>query len=191
MMLTTGGRMIQYCRIINKAYKYTIFVILLLLIESATASIRDAGTVSRYLKQHPHCKNRVSLLFMQQARRATLNLLSGKKRCYQLRLRGVERGVVYFSDQPQRMAGHISNSEFMALWRHNHVKPNIILHSEHIKNGRLAEFNGVFEISRPVYQKNNDSISYQACLLSPGVKQLNHVTMSQVVLFIDDFHPWP
>src|SRR5262245_65619489 len=59
--------------------------------------------------QAPSTDKKVEMLFVQSAKGATL--ANGK-----LTLTGVSPTTVFFSDRPQRIAGHIATSEMIPLW---------------------------------------------------------------------------
>ena len=155
------------------------------------ANTHDTMTVNTYIKTYPHCRNKVSLLFIQHAAAASLEPLKSNNHCYNLSLSGVKQGVLYFSDQPKRMVGQINNEDFVNIWKHNTVKPNMVLQGYYKGGNTNIEFNDVLDISRPYYDAKTTHMSYQACLLNNKEDKLKIVPMINVTLFIDNFHPWP
>ena len=59
--------------------------------------------------QEAEAMGKVTLLFVQNADGATLK--DGK-----LVLKGISPTTIFFSDRPQRIAGHMSTREFVSLW---------------------------------------------------------------------------
>ena len=58
----------------------------------------------------PVVKMKVELLFVQNAKDVTVD--GGK-----LILKGIGPTVVFFSDRPERIAGHMTNDRYLKLWR--------------------------------------------------------------------------
>jgi hypothetical protein len=130
-------------------------------------------------------QNSVNLLFLQQAKTAKLALMGND--CYQLTLDKLNTHVLYFSDQPERVVGHMHLKEFIEGWPH--FKPNAAIHAQRL-NKMPSNVNFVVSLNKPHYI-NKNSMSYTACALNPElVKQFDSQELGLVTLFIDPFNPF-
>jgi hypothetical protein len=135
-----------------------------------------------------HAKS-ISVLFLQQAKTAELTPIKNSS-CYQLNLRGIEVGIIYFSDQPKRIVGHLNNTNFLTTLRNNfQIKPNAVLHGYHKPIHYNENYSIVLTLTKPQYNAHTSSFSYQACITDkqaeaaiPPTKKLHDVS-----LFIDNF----
>lgn len=101
---------------------------------------------------------KVQMLFVQSAKGATLD--GGK-----LTLKGVSPTTVYFSDRPNRIAGHLATTEMIPLWsegKDSFTKdpPNATL-SAFAKDGAVA--NVVVELRNP--KLTGDQLVYDVKVL--------------------------
>lgn len=186
--------------------KYKLLVALLPMIVSIGFSIPTApvkgeshgnlwtGLTNYFHHYSKKKKNKITLLFVQRAKSAIIDPKLYKHGCYQLRLNHLYPSITYFSNSPERRAGRISNKDFMTVWWHNDYKqklaPNVaILGVERVK-GHLVHTERVAVISNPSYNPVLGSINYQACNLQ-GKVPTGVMHLKRVVVFIDEFHPFP
>lgn len=115
------------------------------------------------------------MLFVQKGKTA---IFDGKI----LKINQAAKYTVYFSDRPQRNAGHISNADFVKLWNSKKQKnsfakdsPNAVL--SYYDNG-VAKV-AIIELSNLKVMKG--SISYEVKLLKGKIAP----NLQEVALFID------
>ncbi len=94
----------------------------------------------------------VQLLFVQNAKGVTLD--SGK-----MTLKGISPATVFFSDRPERIAGHMGTEEMIPLWKEGKDSflkdpPNAALSI--FEDGKLTEV--IVELRNP--QLNGDDLTY-------------------------------
>ncbi len=164
---------------------------MILFTTAVMASPEHTSTINRYIQMHQQQKSRASLLFLQQAKHATLRASKKNERCYRLTLSDLNRGILYFSNQPKRVVGRIDNKRFIEIWNHNKIRPNIVLQGYYNQNGKKNEFKKVLVISQPRYNTSSANMKYQACLLNNSQPKLRNMVLNDATLFIDNFHPWP
>jgi hypothetical protein len=106
---------------------------------------------------------KVEMLFVQSAKGASVS--NGK-----LTMRGISPTTVFFSDRPQRIAGHIATDEMIPLWsegKDSFVKdpPNATL-SSFGKDGKVV--NVVLELKNP--KLTGDTMTYDVSVIqgTPG-----------------------
>lgn len=83
------------------------FLVVALLIALAAAL---PGAITAASDKEPPKTEKVQMLFVQNAQHAELN--NGK-----LIMKGLNPATVFFSDRPDRIAGHMTTEEFMPLWK--------------------------------------------------------------------------
>lgn len=164
--------------------KHFLTGLIIVITPSSFAIANDFNYAQRSVQHTVH--NHVSILFLQQARHATLTHIKNPDQpCYRLQLAPRDR-IIYFSNQPQRLAGTISDQQFMRLWVKNNIQPNMVLQGFSHKR----EFTMAFSALHANYQAKQRTFHYMVCLLKnssiPRLHKLNNVT-----LFIDNFHGWP
>jgi hypothetical protein len=113
---------------------------------------------TRNKPDNPDTDKKVEMLFVQSARSATVS--NGK-----LTLRGVSPTTIFFSDRPERIAGHIATDEMIPLWsegKDSFVKdpPNATL-SSFGKDGKVA--NVVLELKNP--KLAGDTMTYDVSVI--------------------------
>ena len=79
------------------------------LLRATSARAQDEAAEAPNEAAEPATEERVEYLFVQSAGGVTL---SGGR----LELRGVTPATVYFSDRPERIAGHVPTASFVAQW---------------------------------------------------------------------------
>lgn len=139
-------------------------------------------------------KNKVSLLFVQQAKYAAAAPINNSKQCYLLTLKDVQPRVLYFSDQPKRLAGHITVGNFVNVLEHNTknygIRPNVAILAYKSTSGKQSEVHDVGVVLNPEYNSGNNSVTYKICTIS-GKAVYPAKKLSNVTLFFDNFRPWP
>ena len=148
--------------------------------------LRDAVN----LKLH----NNIQLLFVQHAPLATITKKNNTINDLVLRLYSVPNSVIYFANQPNHVAGRVSLSNFIHVWRHHHINPNVEVDAISVDQKR--EFNAVFTFSHPVYFPRVGVLQYTLHfwsndeVLTPHMHQ-KRIRLKDVSLFIDHFSQWP
>lgn len=99
-------------------------------------------------------------------------------------LRGVSPSTIFFSDRPQRIAGHIGTDEFVELWSEGNDSfeeepPNAVL--AFVERGKQAPTDVVITITAP--RLEGDDLSYAMSVLEGRLPE--HA--SGCTLFIDPF----
>lgn len=143
---------------------------------------------------HQSTKQNSSLLFVQIAKSASLTPISKEANTYKLTLKNVEPFTSYFTDRPDRHTGLIRTHQFIKHWNHQkdyaQTPPNVAIESSILKS--REHFNKIFELSNPIYDAKNNTVTYQAKLLDKSLLNKNTsstpIMLGYVVLFIDDFH---
>ncbi len=161
---------------------------------NATSPIpSDFNRLKQFFAKHMQHKKTVRLLFIQQAKQGVLTKASQKPGCYQLTLQQLKPEVLYFSDEPKRMTGRLSNSHFVKTIKYNarqyHIKPNVAIQAYVVDHNQVKEINEVAAISNPQYNAAAQTVSYTACPLPKTNFQVAHLKM--INLFFDPFNPWP
>ena len=100
-------------------------------------------------------QNHVTLLFVQEADSGAVNPLKNKPGCYTLSLSNLHQHILYFTDQPKRKAGKISVSQFVDIWQHNNVTPNIALNAFAVSPEEVHEINWVAVLKNPRYDEKH------------------------------------
>jgi hypothetical protein len=141
---------------------------------SQLALLTIALPIGTTAAQAPSTDKKVEMLFVQSAKGATL--ANGK-----LTLTGVSPTTVFFSDRPQRIAGHLATSEMIPLWTEGknsflNDPPNATL-SAFTSDGKVV--NAVVELQSPGL--SGDVMVYEVKVLQGSVPP----NVDGVSLFID------
>lgn len=115
----------------HKLYKYFIFSLMLLFLQSQNIAIG----------QTPPSKDKVNFLFVVAAKKG---IVSKQGNSYVLTLKMPDNKVLYFSDRPTRLAGHIALSKFIIGWTEGKdsfkkVPPNAVLVHSDSEKGDVLE----------------------------------------------------
>ena len=120
-------------------------------------------------------------MFLQHSKTATVS--AEKSHCYDLRLEGLHKSIVYFGDQPNDQVGKTNVAKFLTLWKDDSTKlHNAALHAQS-KDGSI---NRILTLAKPQWNAVDKSLTYHACITdnhSESIKLPEH--LSHVVLFID------
>jgi len=119
-------------------------------------------------------EQQIGLLFAQTANRGTMKPIEGTPR-FNLKLRGVNSQVVWFSDRPARQSGQIPVPEFTRSWAgFGFVEdpPNAALTL--LRAGDRQD-TVVMELGRPRFRKKKNTIRYSAQLLDEATGNLSHL----------------
>ena len=164
-----------------------------LALSSSNISADFAKIRAFFTHPHKHKKNHVDLLFLQQADSGSVKSIWHKQGCYKLTLSNLHENMLYFTDQPRRNAGNITNREFMEIWQHNTIVPNVALQAFTVSSDNIREINLVATLTNPKYNEKNQSITYTACIIQKEQKKLNikQAELRSVNLFIDPLQQWP
>lgn len=129
-------------------------------------------------------KNSISLLFLQQAQ--TANTKMSTPNCYELVLNNIGHNALYFSDEPNRLVGHVTYERFMKLWAENNIQPNAVLDGEYLVAGKPQTLNFVGTLSKPQYNAKQHTLQYVICVTDVNTeKTLLPAQLTKVNLFID------
>lgn len=144
-------------------------------------------------KSHP---NQTNLLLFQKSDAAKIIPNEGSQNCYNLVLTDTQHNIIYFSDQPARIAGSISVPQFLALWQQNYTQdrfePNVVINATIADNNgnKINEMTDIAVFSHPVYDQTNNQLSYTVCSISKN-KISDFTRLTNVSLFFDPIHRWP
>lgn len=159
----------------------------------AVAETTGIHTVMNFMRKHPTCNNSVSMLFVQQARSISFKPTKNveKTNCYNITLHNTKHRIMYFSDQPKRMSGHINNYDYLKMWKKNRTRPNVAIEAFYQEGDIAHEVTAIATLSKPNYNHKADTFSYLACLETSKKNVIRHPEMVEVTLFVDPFHGWP
>lgn len=134
--------------------------------------------------------NHIELLFFQRAQAGELTSTNTKD-CYDLALKNVHSRVLYFSNAPSKVVGHLTDSQFLTTLHHDqvkdHVMPNGVLNA-YSQEGK--EINWIGEFRDASYQQKH--FHYTFCLLNKqDARLIQQGKLRAINLFIDPIHRWP
>lgn len=105
----------------------------------------------------------VSLLYVQTASSGTFEPVAGSVNKYRLVLNGVSPSVAYFSDRPNRMAGHTSTNEFLkGIGFGGKLDPNAAID---IHEGSADADLIIATLDKPAYDAPSATLSYEVSIL--------------------------
>ncbi len=180
----------------NRRTLFLAIALVLFAFSGATLSLNkpriDAGfaKVKDFFTNSHSTRNRVELLFLQQADSGSIVVDNDKPGCYTLTLANLHQHVLYFSDQPKRKAGRLTLKEFLETWSHDRIKPNVAMQAFAVNREDVKEINMVAVLSNPKYNAKNQSMTYTACPISSS-KIMANLNLRSVNLFIDPIQQWP
>lgn len=138
-------------------------------------------------------KQKVNVLFFQNADEGRLIPIKEKPGYYQLVLKGVNDNVNYFTDRPNRKAGVYPTAKFIKQWQEgrksvsfNKIPPNAALSAIETHLLKHKMFNRVFELSAPQYDEKNHTLTYIARTVDNDSNQLP-AKFKHPALFIDNY----
>jgi hypothetical protein len=170
----------------------TAFLMMLTMMVSASSVLANAPAKSS--------ADPGSYLFVQNAEYAILKPVKGDKQSYTLTLHHLEPQVIFFTDRPKRVMGHISLEDFVKLWQ-GKTDDNFTADAPNVGvNG--IKFHGllnrknvdvVAELSNPVYDAKENSMTFTAKVLADEKNNLpNHkVRLQHISLFFDNMGECP
>lgn len=144
-------------------------------VAASGGGVAGAGAGSVAGAQEPQ-EQEIALLFAQTANRGTMKPIQGHTPRFNLKLRGVNSQVVWFSDRPARQSGHISVREFNRSWAgFGFVEdpPNAALT---LLRAGDSQDTVVMELGRPHFNKKKEEIRYSARLLDEATGNLSHLS---------------
>ncbi len=153
----------------------------------AQAGAADAITINRHsLKKAKTVVNRpqheMSLLFVINAERGVISANT-------LELENVANAVIYFSDRPERIAGHIALESFLKSWNKSSDSfadnpPNAVLSIT--EDGKV--FNTiVVELLKPIME--GTTLRFQVKILEGTIPATGSIPFTHDPLFIDGGFP--
>jgi uncharacterized protein YjbI with pentapeptide repeats len=119
-------------------------------------------------------EQQIGLLFVQTAKRGTLQRVRGRPGSFKLKLGGISRQMVWFQDHPGRHSGHLAVGSFVRAWAgfgFAETRPNAALT---LLDGHRGADTAVFRLSRPRYRPKQRTIRYLARRLSEAEGNLSH-----------------
>jgi len=144
---------------------------------------------TKILSQRSPINNKIDLLFIQQA--ASAKLIPNNNN-YLLTLTDANKHILYFSDQPARIAGTLSPKHFFHDWNRNYKNkkgPNVAMEATTKVNGKMKHVSAVFTLTNPHYDEHTNTITYLAYPLNNQKLIVN--SFENVTLFFDKFQGWP
>ena len=147
-------------------------------------------------------KNKVELMYYQHAKQGRISVSETKKGCYHLVLAGLSPAVIYFSNYPLHISGHMTLSKYASSWQHAEnsqgIQPNAVLHAYNSKTySEQSAISLPITLSNLKYSETDKTISYTACSINRDEERMPLATPTlasaiyEVDLFIDPFEPWP
>lgn len=131
----------------------------------------------------------LSVLFVQHAKQVNVKPL--KNDCYQLSLMGERKKLLYFSDRPNRVVGHMSKKQFLKIWNNNKIDPNVLVDGFVSPHDALETTSNVLTFQSIHYNEKTGATSYVACLTDPHKQRLlTQKKLFDVTLFFDNFDMW-
>jgi hypothetical protein len=137
----------------------------------------------------------IALLFVQTATEGTMEPIEGTP-AFELSLSGVTPQVVWFSDRPARLSGHIPVPGFVDAWDgygFDDDPPNAALS---VLDAHHTADTVVVELEQPRYDPDVGTVRYRAQLLDEASGNLSHMAANidprieprfgHAALFIDD-----
>lgn len=139
-------------------------------------------------------KNNAALLFFQHADNGTIQP-DQQAGCYQMRLSGVDKQVIYLSNSPEEITGRLSIPVFITSWQHQQatqsIKPNAILHANLVTtNKKVTQISDVFVLKSVSYQSGDGAMTYRICRFNDEAA-FKVGKLQDINIFIDPFHRWP
>ncbi|QLH43175.1 MAG: hypothetical protein HWD59_10910 [Coxiellaceae bacterium] len=134
----------------------------------------------------------ISYLFIQTAKWSVLKPIDSKPGYYQLVLHGVEPYVPYFSDRPNRVAGIITTTQFIAEWNNpkgfQNEAPNVGMVGVKILSVDKKNSVNTLTLNHPVYDPKAATVTYQATIVGGEQTQMptHALVFKPVALFIDN-----
>lgn len=155
---------------------------------------KDLARIKQLFSHHKKQNNKVQLLFIQQAGQGYITPSSATKGCYTLTLSYLKPDVMYFSNEPKRIAGRIPVASFVNTLKHEasyyKFQPNVAIQGIVARGKQVSEMNDVAVLLDPVYNNNDETLAYTACPLKKNSIKTSAM-MTNVSLFFDNFQPWP
>lgn len=142
-----------------------------------------------------HSKD-TKVMFSQTAGSATLKQQGHSKENYLLVLHNVNKNTLWFTDRPLREAGTMTTQSFIKVWNEGQdnfskVNPNANLAFTDDTDKLHIIKEGVFTLSNPIYDKANNTLTYNVTLIYETFKTVRSQHLNEPVLFIDGFLcPW-
>ena len=166
----------------NMTKKITLIILSLGLILSVANAMAKDRFLEKRVKENK--KNSVSLLFLQYAPTATIK--TGSPNCYDLALNDIGHSALYFTDEPNRLVGHVTYERFIKLWNENNIQPNAVLDGEYLIAGQRQTLNFVGVLSKPQYDAKQHKLQYTMCATDAQTESTTlPAQLSNVNLFID------
>lgn len=160
----------------------------------ATSMTQAAGNTTTAASAAPTVSAQTpvnTILFVQSAERARVSPVAKGSQTYTITLYGVKPRVLWFADHSQQPAGTYPLTNFINDWNNpqsaNFIfnKPNGAFMTTHVENNDTGrDFAPVFTLSQPIYNKRQNSLSYQATLVN-GSSKPQYMYYHDVALFIE------
>ena len=163
------------------------------LLVGACVLLGNQGAIAGSTSMLDSNKPNAEYLFVESADKVYIKVDNSKDGTYTITLKNVDPLVTYFSDRPIRNAGELTVDKFLEIWQNDSNDsfkknpPNAVLHA---KKGDLFTdehvFNFAIELSNPVYNKKERSLTFVAKPLPGNIDPMpNSITLHHVSLFID------
>lgn len=136
--------------------------------------------------------NSIDLLFVENAKNASLVMDRHKNGCMVVKLWPVTGDIHYFANEPVRRSGSISPENFVNFWQKQNTTSQQFIPNVDIE-GILANHNSFAEpaaLSDASYDASGHTMSYIACpLVDHKLRAVAHMYITSI--FFDGFHGWP
>ncbi len=160
--------------------------------QEKTALSADLAKLKSFFTNPRPQPNHVDLLFLQQADSGSIVPDNDKSNCYTLTLTNLRQNVLFFSDQPKRMAGQVSLKAYMEMWAHDPIKPNVAMQAFAVSRDDIKEINVAAVLSNPSYNPQTQTMIYRVCpMKNTKFTFTAQMSLRSINLFIDPIHPWP
>jgi len=132
------------------------------------------------------------LLFVQTSQGGVLEVVNSQSGKYKLTLTQVNPEISYFANRPVHLAGFISASKLYQFWNKGgsnlkNSPPNAMLVTMHAYDKSLQSHGYAFALSQPIYNAQNNEVTYMTQLLKGSEKPpVKPTILSFTALFIDD-----
>lgn len=131
-------------------------------------------------------------LFVQSVHQAKIEKNKQDPSTYTITLHNVSPFVTCFSERPVRKAAQVPISQLLSLWEMKNADgfkmnpPNADINAVHETEDK-APINFLVELTNPVYNKENQTLTYTAKPLVGNIVSMpDNATLHHVNLFIDD-----
>ena len=127
----------------------------------------------------------LKVMFVQNAKSASITPIKNQKQKYKLTLKGLPKNISYFSDRPRRVAGLMPMAKYLEVWNQNTPNsyksnpPNVAIETAKLTKSIIGS------LSAPKYDAKHHSMTYTLTVINKPLKLADSNNMGPVSLFID------